>query len=592
MDIRSVLTRASSLQRSKNGCMTCRRKRKKCDENWPLCSRCERAKSQCIWAPPFESNVSTTNLCLDQLSFQVLSYLPNVEKSIVVNPDLTSQTSSSPSNVVLESVTDDIMSPHLALEVSKTRLSPHSPDSTDPDASSQTLFFPTSCIADSLDTHFRPYRIKAASTSSGLLKSRNVRTRGWEHVQDFAPRVIWPPECLDDSDTFDPEGAISVLQRSVVILNEAKLIDPVFQEICDFYAGFLSRIIYHYGLVSSTLVRWMLPRYRLSGAAKHGMLATVVLIRSYYERSVLVVSLRERAKELYSHAIHELSCELENIQLSPRTKLAGLIDIMNYEYYAGHLSNYYAHGAQAAHLVKVILGSDTIDLLNLRGEQAFDLCCFVWCDILDSMSTSRPTRFKYISDLEHVTQVDIGPDSGIEWIYGCPNVLAVLLARTTALRHAQLSNEEAALQGSELAQMIRTWQFRRVEAIGSLLRVSRIAAQEIWRHAAILYVHHAILKSDSSQPFVKDSVKNIIKLASTLKPGVTPDCFLAAPYFIAGTFAVSQKDRYTLRSRLMSCGNGGYLWNLARTLDELWKESDATGRLTSWSESETPRVVL
>jgi hypothetical protein len=154
------------------------------------------------------------------------------------------------------------------------------------------------------------------------------------------------------------------------------------------------------------------------------------------------------------------------------------------------MSNYYAHGAQAAHLVEVILGSDTIDLLNLRGEQAFDLCCFVWCDILDSMSTSRPTRFKYISDLEHVTQADIGPDSGIEWIYGCPNVLAVLLARTTALRHAQLSNEEAALQGSELAQMIRTWQFRRVEAIGSLLRVSRIAAQEIWRHAAILYVHH------------------------------------------------------------------------------------------------------
>ncbi|CAE6436565.1 unnamed protein product [Rhizoctonia solani] len=588
-----VSKRASALQRSKNGCIPCRRKRKKCDENWPLCSRCERVKSQCIWAPPFLPNASAVmDLCLDNPIPQALPQLSDAETYAFVALGSENNTSSSQYASVLETLMDEITLPHNNLEVSKSPTPLHSADPAEPHYSSPRLHPPNHSCVDSLDVHCGMDKIEATRSSLDSVKVKNTIIQAWEHAQDFAPCVIWPPEASDDSDTFDPEGAMPTLRRSILRLNEIKFVEPMFTEISNFYLGFLSRMIYDYSLVSNSLVRWMLRRYRLSGSAKHGMLGTVMLIRSFYERSALVLSLRERAKELYSDAIHEFSHELDDIRLSPRIKLASLVEIMNYEYHAGHLSSYYAHGSQAAPLVKLIMGSDIIDLLNLRGEEAFDVCCFAWCDILDSMSTSRPTQCKYISDLEHISQADIGPESGIEWIYGCPNVLAVLLARTTALRHAQLSDQETALQGSEMEQIIRNWQFRHVRATGSLLRVSRIAAQEIWRHAAILYVHHAILKSDSSHPLVKDSVKNIIKLASTLKPGVTPDCFLAAPYFIAGSFAASQRDRYILRSRLMNCGNGGYLWNLATTLDELWKESDKTGRLTSWSESETPRVVL
>ncbi|CAE6376551.1 unnamed protein product [Rhizoctonia solani] len=411
-----------------------------------------------------------------------------------------------------------------------------------------------------------------------------------EYARDFGPQFEWSPDDLETIDNLDLEGSILVLKGSIVRLNKKELIEPAFREMCNFYSDFLARILYDYGLVSGTLVEWMLQRYKLSESAKYGMLSTAILVRSYYERSILATSLHERAKGLYSLAICELSHELSDLFLSPRTKLASLIEIMNYEYHAGHLPSYYAHGAQAAPLVKAIIGSDTIDLLKLRGEQMFDVCCFVWCDILDSMSTSRPTRFKYVSDIEHGTQSSAG--SGLEWIYGCPNSLAVLLARTSALRHTQLSHHDLMSQGSELEQTIRNLQLHPINAQESALRIARISAQEIWRHTGILYVHHAIFKSDPSHLPVKDSLKNIIKLASTLKPGRNPDCFLAAPYFIAGSFAVSHRDRITLRSRLINCSNGGFLRILASTLDELWKETDATGRLTSWSESESPRIAL
>ncbi|KAM0353186.1 hypothetical protein HYE67_004020 [Fusarium culmorum] len=38
--------------RSKNGCMTCRSKRKKCDEAKPVCGGCVRTKQECVWPTP------------------------------------------------------------------------------------------------------------------------------------------------------------------------------------------------------------------------------------------------------------------------------------------------------------------------------------------------------------------------------------------------------------------------------------------------------------------------------------------------------------------------------------------------------------
>lgn len=38
-----------SIRRSRNGCVTCKIRKKKCDETKPLCSECKRLKKECIW---------------------------------------------------------------------------------------------------------------------------------------------------------------------------------------------------------------------------------------------------------------------------------------------------------------------------------------------------------------------------------------------------------------------------------------------------------------------------------------------------------------------------------------------------------------
>ncbi|KAH7338110.1 fungal-specific transcription factor domain-containing protein [Rhizoctonia solani] len=343
---------------------------------------------------------------------------------------------------------------------------------------------------------------------------------------------------------------------------------------CYFYSTFLSRIFYDYALIPGSLVEWIYQRFNTSNTSKYAMLATAALFRSDYERSIMTTSWRACAKELYSLAIRQLSHDLEKVQLSLQEKLTGLVEVMNYEYYAGRLSDYYSHGILTVPLVKAIMGAETLDLLNIRGIDMFNVNFWAWCDILDSMATSRPTWFKYESDLDRAVQPGTeesgaSEDKGIEWIYGCPNIIAVILARTSSLRHAKLSVEEKRSQGIGLEQLIKSWQLRPLGAKESLLRVTRMGTQEVWRHAGILYVHHAILKSNSNHLVIRDSVKSIIKIASTLKPGGNPDSFLAVPYFIAGFYAANQKDRYILKSRLIGCGNGHFLRNLVNNLDEL-----------------------
>ncbi|KAL5634193.1 hypothetical protein ACGC1H_006126 [Rhizoctonia solani] len=383
-----------------------------------------------------------------------------------------------------------------------------------------------------------------------------------------------------------------LIQQSISTLRVTD--DPIFQDVRDFFATFLSRFFYDYAAIQENLHVRIRRRFGASDTLRQAMLGMAALFRSNYGHSLVPTSMRNYAKELYQLASHTLQLELENSHISAWTKLAGLWELMNYEYYAGNLSSYYQHLNQAASIVRLALGSNSIDILKLSGEQTFDLRCFAWCDILSSMALSRPTLLDYESNIHnpspHGDSAD--PDKGVEWIFGCPDVLTILLARTSALRHTCVSAEEKVARGREIQQLMQDWQFQPLSSQRSALRVARLAAQEIWRHAAILYVHQSIFKSDSSHPLVKNSVKTITQIASTLTPGVNPDCFLSVPYFIAGSFAATTKNRYTLRSRILTSGNESFLRNLAAALDDSWKATDATGSLTTWSQQHPPRIIF
>ncbi|KDN34492.1 hypothetical protein RSAG8_12430, partial [Rhizoctonia solani AG-8 WAC10335] len=519
--------KCSGLQRSKKGCLTCRRKRKKCDENSPVCSRCEKSDSQCIW--PQQSAHSTDSQGEYINAVPVFPAFPTgFGANSISSPSFVYRYPLAQSESLWATTTGTIPS---ATDARLQDLNTTGDSLTLAPSFDQTGF---------LQSATTPNKVTPPVARSPLVSARSehLTLKSWEYAQDYGPRIIWPPKDLEGSHDFDPEGVMPTLHQSIHFLTRTVVIEPVFQEIFHFWSTFLSRIFYDYAIFPGSIAGWMLQRFR----------------------SPLTDSLRRHAKELYSLASRQISLELKNDELPPQVKLVGLIEVTNYEYYSSTLSRYYPHVIEAASIVRQIIGGDTIDLLNLSGKHTFDVRCFAWCDVLQSMAASRPTMFKYESDIEEAQRFGYvggyaNPDKGVEWIYGCPDVLTVLMARITALKHSSASKEDKT-------------------------------------HAATLYLHQAIFQSEPTYPAVRNSVRNIVRIASTLKPGVNPDCFLSVPYFIAGSFAISQKDRYTLRSRVLSCGNEPFLRNLAFSLEDMWAESDATGRFTSWSDKEPPTVVF
>ncbi|KAH7338421.1 fungal-specific transcription factor domain-containing protein [Rhizoctonia solani] len=501
--------RNSHFRRSRNGCLTCKAKRKKCDENLPICSRCSKVDADCIW--PWSHQISGPRI---ELSFN--------------NPEVTNKDFRAPAGSAEITLNPTVSKSDYACSSARPRahMGTHSGS---PDI---TQVWNALGGSASLVNYNDPNSIFVLD-GCRLVDARTLVTspKLWEYSQEYGPKVIWPPT-TDERDSFDPEGIMPLVQRSISMLRITD--EPVFQDVRDFFANFLTRFYYDYAAIHEHLHVRIRRRFEASSTLKQAMLGMAALFRSNYGQSIVPASMRNYAKELHQIASHTLQLELENDCISPWVKLAGLWELMNYEYFDGNLSSYYPHLNQAASIVRLATGSNNIDILKLSGEQTFDLRCFAWCDILSSMALSRPTLLSYESDIHNPPQHSdfADPDKGVEWIFGCPDVLTILLARTSALRHTRISSDEKMVRGREIQQLMQDWRFQPVLAQSSALRVARLAAQEIWRHAAILYVHQSIFKSNPSHPVVKNSVKNIIQTASTLARGMNPDCFVAVPYFI------------------------------------------------------------
>ncbi|KAJ1307172.1 hypothetical protein OPQ81_001289 [Rhizoctonia solani] len=501
----------SNLQRSRNGCLTCRRKHKKCDEKMPLCSRCEKSNSQCTWPrsphsghplpPAFEAP-------LDEHITAAPSFLAHPAGFGTNDIDSMGSLYDDPLARPVSLLPTGKVPPVVDARLVTTKATWNSDSGSTQCPASNHAGSSRSMSTTDHDGFLMPLSPPSLTNSGGLT------LRNWEYAQDYGPRIIWPPDDSEDGHDFDPEGVMPAVRKSIDFLNRTVVIEPVFQEIFHFFSTFLSRIFYDYATIPESIVGWMLQRFEMSNSAKYGMLATAILFRANYESSPSTNALRSHASELHSLACQQILLDLKDDKLLPQAKLAGLIEITNYEYYSSSLSRYYPHILEEASVVRHILGSDTIDLFNLSGKHTFDIRCFAWCDILNSMATSRPTLLKYESKIEQAQRLNsedgyANPDRGVEWIYGCPDVLAVLLARITTLKHSPESKEEKVSRGVGLEQLVLNWEFRPIRAKGSVMRVARVGVQEMWRHAAILYLHQAIFRSDPLHPTVRNSVRNI-----------------------------------------------------------------------------------
>ncbi|KAG8681131.1 hypothetical protein FRC09_017741 [Ceratobasidium sp. 395] len=326
------------------------------------------------------------------------------------------------------------------------------------------------------------------------------------------------------------------------------------------------------------------------------MLGTAALIRGHYDPKAPSALMFTKASDLAATANKLSRLEMQRPDIPLETKLGILNELMAYYYYSGGWQEYYNYLQMAAPIASLILGSN-IDFQKLDGEDTFDIRFFAWCDILAAVALCRPTMLTYVCDVDPLIPENLKgqdkdiTDAGLGWIVGCPDAFTMLMVQIINLRQNRVPQPERMARAARIEEIARAWIIRPARTSSPLLRVERMAAQEIWRHTIILYLYHAIHKATPANEVVQKSVKQIIDLASTLRSGRNPDCLLPVPYFISATFATTPKDRHFLRTRLAGIGTEASLDNLVATLDDLWNEVGDTGKRVDWSKKQ-PAVLM
>lgn len=176
------------------------------------------------------------------------------------------------------------------------------------------------------------------------------------------------------------------------------------------------------------------------------------------------------------------------------------------QYYSGNVRGYQKCIEQALPLVKALVGTAPLQFHKLRGQEAFDIQIFVWCDVFSSLALGHPTRLVYDCDPEELLRKNqegptyLANGAGLEWLAGLPDALLMLTIQIVNLRHTQCLPSERTVRALKIEAALQEWKVWPSPITNSMMRIQRMSAQEIWRHFVVLYLYQVNCRS-VSPPF-------------------------------------------------------------------------------------------
>jgi hypothetical protein len=159
------------------------------------------------------------------------------------------------------------------------------------------------------------------------------------------------------------------------------------------------------------------------------------------------------------------------------------------------------------------------------------------------------------------------------------------ISSTTAAGAAPLPLD-AMREAETLENVIREHRPELYADSDSVASVARLAALEVWRHAALIHMYRSVHRTGPLHPSVRNALAQILALSKTLDLAA-PDMLhgtLACPLFLAATVAVTPEDRAACRKRLKEIGPEQVWQANLSVAEETWAETDRTGVPADWLE--------
>ena len=129
-----------------------------------------------------------------------------------------------------------------------------------------------------------------------------------------------------------------------------------------------------------------------------------------------------------------------------------------------------------------------ISIYNVLYHGEFALRQFVFFDTASALVFGNTPLISYDTSLGP-TQSESGRFA-LEWIYGCPSHIVLLMARINAWRIPGCTRHQSSYEGwRDIEKMLKDWSPDIDPNDESPNMVGRLAVHECWRHATFIYLY-------------------------------------------------------------------------------------------------------
>ncbi|EUC56358.1 fungal-specific transcription factor domain protein [Rhizoctonia solani AG-3 Rhs1AP] len=231
---------------------------------------------------------------------------------------------------------------------------------------------------------------------------------------------------------------------------------------------------------------------------------------------------------------------------------------------------------QLVHLPSILMHSSA----NMRHYPVMDLYF--------SIVTGLPTNLQYDTSLRSPVDTSvlyIDNHLGLSWLYGQPDSITLILARTNSLYQDFGANVDVKTI-QEIEQDIRSFKAISGSSPDPSLLVVRLVVQECWRQVAYIYLYMTLCGADALDVRVRTAQQRLMKLIGDTKPAPALDMHLAPCLGIAGVVTHQSTERKAMLLRLQGLPEcyrpDSCFGSCIRILEELWRQTDTENRPAKW----------
>ncbi|CAE6472868.1 unnamed protein product [Rhizoctonia solani] len=250
----------------------------------------------------------------------------------------------------------------------------------------------------------------------------------------------------------------------------------------------------------------------------------------------------------------------------------------------------------AAKFPELWKGDSAISLSRVLHAQRHELGKFALMDTVSALAFGIAPLIHYDTTPQEEDH-NPGRYQFLEPVYACPIIVLMALARVNAYRASRLMDRGATnsegLEECEAA--VRNWKPRVDYNDQPSQLISRLAVQEAWRQAALIYLYMGMCEASSSDERVEPLVRQVAQLASTVEAGGPFETHLFVPSLIAGVAARKEKYRAILRKKIQA-SQKAYACLLrgadfSFVLDHLWHGLAKGGSPVTWDDYVNSRCM-